>query len=254
MIPRLQILLPIATLALCCNAKPQDKPKEIRFEPTTAQKNYPRVKAARERRHEGIRKLFQKHGIDYPPKQVLLRTFKHEDRLELWVLPVGKKKYTLITTYEICCKSGVLGPKRKRGDLQVPEGFYRVIDFNPWSSFLLSMKINYPNPSDTIRGHPRDPGGLIYIHGSCVTIGCIKIEQLYLIFLDTMHKHKRRGLVHIFPARMNEQGMRWLKEKYQDQPELIRFWKEIEVGFDKFEEDHIPNRFIVGKNGAYRFR
>ncbi len=136
--PRLQILLLVIALALCFDAKPQDKPEEIRFEPTTAQKDYPRVKAARERRYQGIKKLFQKHGINYPPKQVLLRTFKHEDQFELWVRPVGKKKYTLIKTYEICCKSGVLGPKRKRGDLQVPEGFYRVIDFNPWSNFLLS--------------------------------------------------------------------------------------------------------------------
>ena len=259
MMPRLQILLLVAALALGFDAKPQDNPEKIRFEPTTAQKDYPRVKAARERRYQGIKKLFQKHGIDYPPKQVLLRTFKHEDQFELWVRPVGKKKYTLIKTYEICCKSGVLGPKRKRGDLQVPEGFYRVIDFNPWSNFLLSMKINYPNPSDTIRGHPRDPGGLIYIHGNCVTIGCItiedpEIEQLYLIFLDTVRKHKRRGLVHIFPARMDAQGMKWLKEKYKDQPELIRFWEEIKVGFDKFEEDHIPNRFTIQKNGAYRFK
>ena len=250
-----KILLLVVALTICFDAKSD----EIKFEPTTAQKDYPRVKKARERRYQGIKKLFQKHGIDYPPRQVLLRTFKHEDELELWVRPVGKKKFTLLRTYEICCKSGVLGPKRQRGDLQVPEGFYRVIDFNPWSSFLLSMKINYPNPSDTIRGHPKDPGGLIYIHGSCVTIGCItiddpEIEQLYLIFLDTVRKHKRRGLVHIFPARMDEKGMKWLKEKYKDQPELIRFWEEIKVGFDKFEEDHIPNRFTILKNGAYRFR
>jgi len=48
--------------------------------------------------------------------------------------------------------------------------------------------------------------------------------------------------------------MKWLKEKYQDQPELIRFWEEIKAGFDKFEEDHIPGRFTIWKNGAYKFR
>lgn len=252
---RLSIVPLVAALTLCCEARAE----QIKFEPTIAQKDYPRVKAARERRYEGIKKLFEKHKIDYPPRQVLLRTFKHEDQLELWVRPMGKKKFTLIKTYQICCKSGVLGPKRKRGDLQVPEGFYRVVEFNPWSSFLLSMKINYPNPSDTIRGHPRDPGGLIYIHGNCVTIGCItiedhEIEQLYLIVLDTVRRRKTNALVHIFPARMDEKGMKWLKEKYKDQLELIRFWEEIKVGFDKFEEDHIPDRFTIQKNGTYRFR
>ena len=69
-----------------------------------------------------------------------------------------------------------------------------------------------------------------------------------------MRKYKRRGLVHIFPARMDEKGMKWLKEKSKDQPELIRFWEEIKVGFDKFEEDHIPNRFTIQKNGAYKFK
>lgn len=255
MMPKLPLLLLAALLTLC----PESRAGEIKFEPTSAQKDYPRVKAARGRRYPGIKALFQMHKIDYPPRQVLLRTFKHEDELELWVRPVGKKKFTLIKTYEICCKSGVLGPKRRQGDLQVPEGFYRVVEFNPWSSFLLSMKINYPNPSDTIRGHPKSPGGLIYIHGNCVTIGCITIhdpdiEQLYLIILDTVRRRKTNALVHIFPARMDEKGMKWLKEKYKDQPELIRFWEEIKVGFDKFEEDHIPGRFTIWKNGAYKFR
>lgn len=255
MMRRIPSLLFAAGLLFCLEARSN----EIRFEPTSAQKNYPRVKAARGRRDEGIRKLFQEHGIDYPPKQVLLRVFKHEDDLELWARPVGKKKYTLIKTYEICCKSGVLGPKRRQGDLQVPEGFYRVVEFNPWSSFLLSMKINYPNPSDTIRGHPKHPGGLIYIHGNCVTIGCItipdpEIEQLYLIVLDTVRSRKSNALVHIFPARMDDQGMKWLEEKYRDQPELIRFWEEIKSGFDGFEKDQIPDRFSIQKDGAYRFR
>jgi len=140
----------------------------------------------------------------------------------------------------------------------VPEGFYHVVEFNPWSTFLLSMKVNYPNRSDVIRGNPMDPGGLIYIHGSCVSIGCISItdpsiEELYVIALDTASRRKTRVLVHIFPARLDEKGMKWLREKHSDSPELIRFWKELKAGFDGFEEDHIPDRFYVKKDGSYAF-
>jgi len=81
MMRRLSIFPLIAVLSLCFEARAD----EIKFEPTAAQKDYPRVKKARERRYEGIKKLFEKHDIDYPPKQVLLRSFKHEDELELWV-------------------------------------------------------------------------------------------------------------------------------------------------------------------------
>ena len=219
----------------------------------------PRVRAARKRRHRAIKDLFAKHEIDYPPAQVLLRAFKHEDELELWVRPRGQNKFTHLKTYPICCKSGKLGPKRKLNDSQVPEGFYHIIKFEPWSTYLLSMQINYPNKSDKIRGHPRIPGKDIFIHGSCVSIGCIpiedaNIEELYVIALDTAIKRKTRILVHIFPTRLDEKGLKWLIEKFCKNPKLIKFWNELKAGFDRFEEDHTPNKFAIKKNGVYYFR
>ena len=40
-----------------------------------------------------------------------------------------------IAEYKIVAKSGILGPKRMEGDLQVPEGFYYIDRFNPASSY-----------------------------------------------------------------------------------------------------------------------
>ncbi len=49
--------------------------------------------------------------------------------------------------------AGTLGPKTNAGsDYQVPEGFYYINEFNPKSSFHLSLGLNYPNASDRILG------------------------------------------------------------------------------------------------------
>ena len=43
----------------------------------------------------------------------------------------------------------------------------------PTASYYLSLGINYPNVSDKILSDSLRPGSAIYIHGSCVTVGCI---------------------------------------------------------------------------------
>src|SRR5438105_13165953 len=142
----------------------------------------PRVQAARAASSTRIEQLFQQAAIAYPPRRVLLRAFKQERELELWAgADAGEMKR--ITTYAICASSGEPGEKTRAGDGQVPEGFYRVSALNPHSNFLLSLRVSYPNARDRKLRHG---GGDIFIHGSCVTIGCIPIEdgpiqELYLI-------------------------------------------------------------------------
>lgn len=233
--------------------------KKIKFSSTKAQATAPRVKAARQRRLGDIRKLFAEAGIDYPPAQVLLRGFKNEDLLELWARPSGSKAYVHLKSYAICMRSGDLGPKRQRGDMQVPEGFYSITAYNPNSSFLLAMLVSYPNRSDRIRKAGRDVGGNICIHGDCVTIGCIPltdrwIEELYLICLDTARLRKNPTLVHLFPGRLAGEDWQKLKTEAAARPELIRFWEEIKPGYERFEETQIPARFSIDTKGAYRFR
>jgi murein L,D-transpeptidase YafK len=70
----------------------------------------------------------------------------------------------------------MLGPKRRKGDGQVPEGLYVIDTFNPNSIFYLSLGINCPNASDRVLGKG-ELGGDIFIHGNRVTIGCIPIRD-----------------------------------------------------------------------------
>jgi murein L,D-transpeptidase YafK len=87
-------------------------------------------------------------SLSYPPRAIFLRAFKKEAVVELWVEnPSGS--YTLAKNYSICATCGILGPKRRIGDEQVPEGFYELDWFNPQSNFFLSLHVSYPE-----RGRP----------------------------------------------------------------------------------------------------
>src|SRR5713101_2613494 len=160
----------------------------------------PRVQAARAVAEKQIAEKFARAKVAYPPRRVLLRAFKQDRELELWA---GDSKGPLerVTTYAICASSGVLGEKTRAGDGQVPEGFYRINGLNPHSQFLLSLRVSYPNARDRALRHG---GGDIFIHGSCVTIGCIPIEdgpiqELYVIAQDAQAAGALLD-VHIFPG------------------------------------------------------
>ncbi|MBN2497002.1 MAG: hypothetical protein JXR96_20590 [Deltaproteobacteria bacterium] len=230
-----------------------------RFKTTRAQQSRPRVRGARERRLADIRALFARAGLDYPPAQVLMRIFKSEDKLELWVRKARSRDFVHLKDYAICARSGELGPKRKRHDGQVPEGFYTITAYNSASSFLLAMLVSYPNRSDLVRKHGRDPGGAICIHGDCVTIGCVPltdrwIEELYVICLDSKTWSGQPNLVHIFPARLHGESWDKLVNEHAAEPALLDFWKELKAGYDLFEQTRRQPRIWFTGRGAYRFR
>lgn len=216
-----------------------------------------RVDAARERRQAEIDRLFREAGVDYPPPRLFLRAYKLERELELWAAGEGQK-FTLVKTYPVCTLSGRLGPKRREGDLQVPEGIYRVDRFNPQSRFHLSLGIDYPNPSDRKRGDPSRPGGEIFIHGDCVTIGCLPItdegiEEVYLIALDSKSLAGRAPAVHIYPCRMDRDGCRRDLERLEGQdPGLKSFWDELLPVHNYFERERVLPGVTIDRSGAYR--
>lgn len=131
---------------------------------------------------------FEKVGIPYPPKAIVLIGLKDEKLLEVWVSN-EQQDYRLLKTYPILKTSGRLGPKLREGDLQVPEGLYRIESLNPNSRFHLSLRIDYPNEFDrqmARRGWRTDLGGDIMIHGSRVSIGCLAMgdpaaEDLFIL-------------------------------------------------------------------------
>ncbi|GAB4289863.1 MAG: hypothetical protein Kow0090_02780 [Myxococcota bacterium] len=222
------------------------------------QENFRRVKTARAAKGGGIDALFGKIGLKYPPERVFLRIYKEEGELEVWAKEGQKAEFIYLKSYKVCAKSGKLGPKRRAGDLQVPEGFYEVILFNPWSSYRLSMKINYPNASDRILGNKFALGGEIFIHGKCVTIGCVPIgddgiDELYIIALDTF-KSGGRVNVHIFPMKMTDENRLKLAEVADGDEALLGFWENLREGFLFFETNRYVPKISVDKKGKYIFK
>lgn len=211
-----------------------------------------RIEEAKAAKLDIVKGLFGGAGVAYPPSQILLRGFKKENRVEVWAASGIAGPLTHVTTYEVCYASGELGPKRKEGDRQVPEGFYNVNLYNPSSSYHLAFQVSYPNQSDRILGDKRTPGSEIMIHGNCVSIGCLAMsdERIQEIWLAVTAVRDRRGKidVHLFPTR-DMAGLIATTEQKQHIP----FWQNIKEGFDYFQQKKIVPRVTVDKEGRYRF-
>jgi murein L,D-transpeptidase YafK len=212
-----------------------------------------RMAQARRERLPVVTQLFDQAGVSFPPRQLLLRVFKRDKLVEVWASGETTGPLTHVTTYGICYFSGTLGPKRKTGDLQVPEGFYTIGYVNSASAYHLSMQVSYPNRSDKILGDPVSPGSDIMIHGDCVSIGCIsmgdeRIEELW-VTVTSMKNWQGGAQVHIFPAR----DMRGLVAA-AELPEHRELWSDLLAGWERFEADKIVPRISVAANGRYEFR
>lgn len=211
-----------------------------------------RVKTAFELAGPTVRKLCASAGLHYPPKQIFFRAFKSLRILQVWGSDGPKKRFRLIQTYDIAAMSGELGPKRKEGDLQVPEGIYYIDRFNPQSRFRLSLGLNYPNAADRKFADRERPGGDIFIHGNQVSIGCMamtdaKIDQIYILALQAKNAGQQRIPVHVFPFPLTRENL----EKNSGNPDLTAFWNDLKPIYDQFEKRRkVPSVKIDG-NGRY---
>lgn len=225
----------------------------------SAQNASPRVAVARRERGEEVRRLFATAKVAYPPAQLYLRIFKHERQVEVWARDAAPAM-KLVTTYRACATSGDLGPKRRQGDGQIPEGFYVVDRFNPTSNFYLSLGLDYPNASDRLLGERGNLGGDIFIHGDCVTIGCVPIEDdikaLYLMALDTyVSGGGRPVVVHLFPRRLDDAGVRELLGRGAMDAGLVEFWRSLVPAYELFERERVlPRTSVDPRSGRYSVR
>ena len=85
-----------------------------------------RVKEAYDTKWPQLQEELKAEKINETSYDIYLRAFKQEKKVEVWLKNPGETRYILFKTYDICASSGELGPKRKEGDGQVPEGFYQI--------------------------------------------------------------------------------------------------------------------------------
>jgi len=184
----LLFLLALAVLAIPFRGSIRQLPAAARGGKTVNARVKQYGPAARER----LRPAFRKAGIAYPPRRLVLMGVKLEKKLRIYA---GGRDGLLrfICAYPILGASGNLGPKLREGDLQVPEGFYRIDWLNPNSAYHLSLHVDYPNAFDRKMGRKdgrKHLGGDIMIHGSNCSVGCLAMgdqaaEDLFVLVADT---------------------------------------------------------------------
>lgn len=211
----------------------------------------PRVKAAFAEKDSMLEALSKAKGLPYPPRQLYLRAFKEDALLEVWSQTAKTDSFVLLTTYPICAASGSIGPKIQQGDMQVPEGAYYIDRFNPQSSFHLSLGISYPNTVDRARSAGKPSGGDIFVHGNCVTIGCLpltddKIEEVYTLAVRAKASGQQKIPIHIFPARLQKATFDKLVKANATHTGL---WTSLKSIYDKFEASRRLPHVIETRNG-----
>jgi len=170
---------------------------------------------------------FQTAGIGYPPARVILVGLKDEQALEIYAAE-KTGPFRFIRAYPILAESGMLGPKLREGDNQVPEGIYGIALLNPNSTYHVSMEVSYPNDFDRAmarREHRTHLGSAIMIHGNACSAGCLAMgdgaaEDLFVLAHDTGLAHLKIILSpvdfrrHALPTAMPPQPA-WVSELYQ---------------------------------------
>ena len=223
------------------------------------QKSFSRVAKAFSNCEEQLKQQVLQKGLHWPVEHMYIRSFKYDSELQVWVKNKDVDTFTHFKNYKVCALAGSMGPKRMEGDYQVPEGFYYINEFNANSTYHLSLGLNYPNPSDKILSDAMRPGGEIYIHGSCVTVGCIPltdpmIEELYV--LSTYAKASGQNFipVHIFSAKYdNKKSNEYLEALFQKNHALKNFEQKLKKVYDFFNHNKKLPVVAVLPNGEYTF-
>lgn len=220
-------------------------------------RTYPRVKNAYKEKQANLETALKQKGFALRKIELLLVAYKKEERLEAWVRTKGHTKYTFFKNYPFAENSGTLGPKRRYGDSQIPEGLYLLSYFNPWSNFHLSMKVNYPNKSDKVRGVQGSLGNNIFIHGSVVTIGCIPItdnliKELFILAVEA--KRNQKVTVLILPTKLSSNNLNQLlaNKNYTQDAKIL--WKELAPIYQYFTKHNSLPNILIHKNGEYRIK
>ncbi len=224
-----------------------------------SQQEKARVRQAYMEKWDSLASLLEQHRIRRETVELYLVAYKQEKEFEVWARNHGEERFILLRSYKICATSGTVGPKRREGDLQIPEGFYRITAFNPWSSFLLSMCIDYPNASDRVLSDKEHPGGNICIHGSCVTIGCIPltddvIREVYLLCVEARSNGQERIPVTIYPAKLNPLNYRALALVHRNDTGCLKLWSELKIAHDLFQETRELPRITFLEDGRHHIQ
>ncbi len=174
---------------------------------------------------------------------ILARIFKEEAEMEIWKQN-RDGQFVLLKTYPICRWSGDLGPKKKEGDRQAPEGFYTITpgQMNPNSNYYLAFNTGFPNAYDRAMGYT---GSELMVHGDCSSRGCYamtdeQIQEIYALARESFFGGQKALQLQAYPIRMSALNM----AKHRNNPNFA-FWKMLKEGYDHFDATHQEPKVAV---------
>ncbi|WP_018261189.1 L,D-transpeptidase family protein [Methylobacterium sp. WSM2598] len=168
-----------------------------------------------------------------PGAPILMRAFKKEAEIEVWTRGADGR-FAHLKTFPICRWSGQLGPKRRSGDRQAPEGFYsiRPAQMNPNSRYYLSFDVGYPNAYDRAHG---GTGSALMVHGTCSSAGCFamtdaQVGEIFALAREAFAGGQAAFQFQAYPFRMSAAAL----ARHRLDPN-IDFWRQLKEGADRFE-------------------
>ncbi len=174
---------------------------------------------------------------------IMMRIYKEEGVLEIWKAKTDNR-FDLLKSYKICAWSGSLGPKRKEGDRQAPEGFYDIAPWqmNPNSSYYLAFNTGYPNQYDRLQN---SSGTNLMVHGACSSSGCYSMTdaqmlEIFALARDAFKGGQKAFQLQALPFRMTPENM----ARHQHNPNLA-FWSMLKTGYDHFEITKRPPEVAI---------
>lgn len=181
--------------------------------------------------------------------KVLIRIFKEEMKLELWMSITGE--YKLLKTYPLKNFTGELGPKLSLRDRQAPEGYYSITinSIVREDDTFIKMDIGFPNKYDrehnitsgyaSIHNPEIDEDGFILTNDN--------ISEIYNVVEAALLNGYKSIYVYIYPFVMNRENI----DKYSNS-QWRDFWLNIKEGYDFFNQYHRTPKIEI-REGRYIF-
>ena len=121
------------------------------------------------------------------------------------------------------------------------------------------MQINYPNASDSIRGVKGHLGNLIFIHGECVSSGCIaitndKIKELVVYCVEAYNSGQEQINIDIFPAQLSDTVYAGLISRYSKDKDKISLWGDLKKSYDLFNLNKVPPTVKFFPDGTHEIK
>ena len=183
---------------------------------------------------ESIEDLIESIGGDLG-NLVLIRIFKEEKRLELWMSITGE--YKLLKSYKLINYTGTLGPKLFADDNQSPEGYYHILSNGliEDTEGHIQAQLVFPNKFDqehnvsdgyvTIHDNDTDKDGF--------TLSQPDMDEISEVIKSTFVNGYKSVSVYIYPFVMSDDNL----NNFKDSP-WFGFWQNIKGGYDYFQNFH----------------